>query len=166
MADYPQGQGKERGEGEGRRQVGFCAWLGHFLGCRPPDAALREHRVGSRRLHLANERTFLAWLRTALGLMAFGFVVQRFNLFVRQLELLTSGRTSGAPLIITPRHHLGSALMFLGSALGLVAAVRFLVVEHEIDTDTYRPSVAFNVSLALVVAALGIFLALSFWEHF
>ena len=34
--------------------------------------------------HLANERTFLAWIRTSVGLMAFGFVVVKFSLFVKQ----------------------------------------------------------------------------------
>ena len=36
--------------------------------------------------YLAAERTFLAWLRTGLALMGFGFVVDRFGLFLRQLE--------------------------------------------------------------------------------
>src|SRR6202012_4941228 len=38
--------------------------------------------------HLANERTFLAWIRTSIGIMAFGFVVVRFSLFVKQLTLI------------------------------------------------------------------------------
>ena len=33
--------------------------------------------------HAANERTFLAWVRTAITLMAFGFVIERFDLFLR-----------------------------------------------------------------------------------
>src|SRR5476651_1174608 len=35
--------------------------------------------------HLANERTFLAWVRTSLGIMAFGFVVVKFSLFLKQI---------------------------------------------------------------------------------
>ena len=38
--------------------------------------------------HLANERTFLAWIRTSIGIMAFGFVVVKFSLFVKQFTLL------------------------------------------------------------------------------
>ena len=37
-------------------------------------------KVGNRRVHMANERTFLAWIRTSIGIMAFGFVVERFAL--------------------------------------------------------------------------------------
>src|SRR5580692_4200754 len=35
--------------------------------------------------HLANERTFLAWIRTSIGVMAFGFVVEKFALFLKQI---------------------------------------------------------------------------------
>jgi putative membrane protein len=42
-------------------------------------------------IHLANERTFLAWIRTSVGLMAFGFVVVKFSLFVKQISLLIGG---------------------------------------------------------------------------
>lgn len=38
--------------------------------------------------HLANERTFLAWLRTGIGVMAFGFVVVKFSLFLKQFSLI------------------------------------------------------------------------------
>jgi uncharacterized membrane protein YidH (DUF202 family) len=37
-------------------------------------------RVRNRRVHMANERTFLAWIRTSIGMMAFGFVVEKFAL--------------------------------------------------------------------------------------
>lgn len=33
--------------------------------------------------HMANERTFLAWIRTSIGIMAFGFVVEKFALKLR-----------------------------------------------------------------------------------
>ena len=38
--------------------------------------------------HMANERTFLAWIRTSLGIIAFGFVIERFGLFIRQMGLI------------------------------------------------------------------------------
>ena len=41
--------------------------------------------------HLANERTFLAWIRTSIALMGFGFVVVKFSLFVKQLSLAVTG---------------------------------------------------------------------------
>jgi len=41
---------------------------------------IKQVRVQNRRVHLANERTFLAWIRTSIGIMAFGFVVEKFGL--------------------------------------------------------------------------------------
>jgi uncharacterized membrane protein YidH (DUF202 family) len=41
--------------------------------------------------HMANERTFLAWIRTSLGIMAFGFVVEKFSFFLKQVTLLFKG---------------------------------------------------------------------------
>ena len=38
----------------------------------------RRTRVKNRRVHMANERTFLAWIRTSIGIMAFGFVIEKF----------------------------------------------------------------------------------------
>ena len=46
---------------------------------------LIPNRKGSATDHLANERTLLAWIRTSIGIMAFGFVVVKFSLFVRQI---------------------------------------------------------------------------------
>lgn len=47
--------------------------------------------------HLANERTLLAWVRTAVGIMAFGFVVVRFSLFTKQLSLLIGKDVGSSP---------------------------------------------------------------------
>jgi uncharacterized membrane protein YidH (DUF202 family) len=162
----PPGEVHNASEGGGpERRPGLCAWLVRFLRCSPPEAGGREARVRNRRVHMANERTFLAWLRTSLALMGFGFIVHRFNLFAREIRLLAPARPGAAEVPVGPVLHLGLILMILGSVLGLLAAVRFLIVEHEIETDTYRPSVIFNLSLALVLAALGLFLAVSLWER-
>jgi len=56
-------------------------------------------RVRNRRVHLANERTFLSWIRTSIGIMAFGFVVEKFALFVRQLSIFLDKEIS-----LTPHH--------------------------------------------------------------
>jgi putative membrane protein len=73
------------------------------------------------RLHQANERTLLAWIRTALGLMGFGFVVARFGLFLRELAMSHGETTSRAPYSLW----LGLALSVAGSLLVVLALVRF-----------------------------------------
>lgn len=47
-----------------------------------PEEKSINHRKKNTRVHLANERTFLSWIRTSIGIMAFGFVVEIW-LFLR-----------------------------------------------------------------------------------
>ena len=56
-------------------------------------------KVRNRRVHMANERTFLAWIRTSIGVMAFGFVVEKFAIFVKQMAyFLGKASVAGAPV--------------------------------------------------------------------
>lgn len=48
---------------------------------------------GNRRVHMANERTFLVWIRTSIGIMAFGFVVEKFALFMKQMSVVLGNST-------------------------------------------------------------------------
>ena len=52
--------------------------------------------------HLANERTFLAWMRTSIGIMAFGFVVVKFSLFIKQISLILGKKMSFKTAAILP----------------------------------------------------------------
>src|SRR5215469_15603580 len=61
----------------------------------PPPGAPDSSRTARAREHLANERTLFAWIRTALALMGLGFVVARFDLFLRSIAL-QQGRPSGS----------------------------------------------------------------------
>jgi len=118
--------------------------------------------------HAANERTFLAWVRTGIATIAFGFVIEKFNLFIATLEK--------ADTALAGRHHLmgslsgllgeydGAALIFIGIALILVAATRFVRTTRLIDDETVHSSESVRaeliLSLALVVAALAAFITL------
>jgi putative membrane protein len=85
-----------------------------------PAADLRDY--------LAEERTFLAWIRTGLTLMGFGFVVARFGLFLEVMQI-----TRGASV---PQHHglsrwAGAAFMATGVAINLLSIRRHLrLVSH------------------------------------
>jgi putative membrane protein len=129
-------------------------------------------RVRNRRVHMANERTFLAWIRTSIGIMAFGFVVEKFALFVKQLSyfILSSG-LSGQQKDLTPLSEavplsrgyssvFGIVVVGLGTLMGVLAFMRYKIVERQIDEDTYRPSIILNVLLASSISAVGIFLIL------
>ena len=110
--------------------------------------------------HAANERTFLAWVRTSLAVMAFGFVVERFDLFIA----VTAGSASGhaaAP----GRHFLGRImgllLIALGGAMMPVAIFRFRRTTRDIDDPNARPGPSLRTDMALVslLVLLGSILA-------
>lgn len=114
----------------------------------------------NRRVHMANERTFLAWIRTSIGIMAFGFVLERFALFLKQMSYVlkessienTLPPTGGSSTIA------GIYLVGLGSLLCVLAFIRYKKVERQIDNDNYLPSPILNMLLTLSIVAVGIFL--------
>jgi uncharacterized membrane protein YidH (DUF202 family) len=121
-------------------------------------------RVRNRRVHMANERTFLAWIRTSIGVMAFGFVVEKFALFIRQLSSFLG--KSGLPEthMSEPLHGYSSIfgifIVGLGALMGVLALIRYKKVERQIDEDTYQSSLILDVLLTISVLTVGIFLVL------
>jgi putative membrane protein len=117
-------------------------------------------RVRNRRVHMANERTFLAWIRTSIGIMAFGFVVEKFALFIKQMSLILGN--ANIENASSPSHGysaiVGIFLVGLGTLMGLLAFVRYKKVERQIDEDTYQPSSILDMLLTISVFAVGIFL--------
>ena len=119
-------------------------------------------RILNRRVHMANERTFLAWIRTSIGIMAFGFVVEKFALFIKQMSLIlgkadienASPPSHGYSAIV------GIFLVGLGTLMVLLAFVRYKKVERQIDEDTYQPSSILYILLTISVLAVGIFLVM------
>lgn len=74
------------------------------------------------RVPLALERTFLAWIRTGLAMMGFGFVVARFGLFLREIE---RARGAVVPVGRGISPIMGTALVALGICAAGWAAFRF-----------------------------------------
>lgn len=88
--------------------------------------------------HLANERTFLAWIRTSIGIMGFGFVVVKFSMFVRQVSLMLGRET-----VVQQKGHsaiIGIVLVAIGALTSLLAFINYRKVKKQIDTDTYSSS--------------------------
>ena len=117
--------------------------------------------VGSNdpRVHFAAERTFLAWIRTGLSLMGFGFVVARFGLFLKEMSGHAPGvKTYGFSLWA------GSAMVLLGAMMNLAAVARHLEVIRRLnrgESIVSRPSpigIAVGILLGLVGIAMVVFL--------
>jgi uncharacterized protein (DUF302 family)/uncharacterized membrane protein YidH (DUF202 family) len=112
--------------------------------------------------YLAAERTFLAWIRTGLALMGFGFVVARFGLF---LEALQNGQPSLHLRPYGPSFWFGTALIALGVIVNLMCAWRHVRLVQELrrgGSAFERPSslaVAIAVLLAVIGLAMAIYLA-------
>jgi putative membrane protein len=111
------------------------------------------------RVYFAAERTFLAWIRTGLGLMGIGFAVSRFGLFLRQLSATEShlpSQTTGLSLWS------GVALVTLGVIVNLSAVLRHIQLIHELSSGTWQPGRVSRdaVILGLILAAIGIGMAI------
>jgi putative membrane protein len=111
------------------------------------------------RVFFAAERTLLAWLRTGLTIMALGFVVSRFGLFVQLLATQSQGASPTARASLSAG--LGVAFVIVGALAIVVAAIqhqRFLATLPQADLPPSY-SRAFALVLSLLVGALGIVLA-------
>jgi len=99
--------------------------------------------------HLANERTFLAWIRTSLGIMAFGFVVVKFALFIKQISIVL-----GKPLDNHSKGYsalLGIILVCVGIFTALLSFVRYKHVEKQLNTGDYKSSSLLITLLTILI---------------
>lgn len=95
--------------------------------------------------HLANERTFLAWMRTALALLGFGAVLVRLR-FLLPPDL--QGHSHGAQL--------GLAFGLVGLALVPLSTLFFLKTRRAIEGDSFEPDITLVIAFSAAVFLLGI----------
>ena len=98
--------------------------------------------------HAANERTFLAWVRTAIAVMAFGFLVERFDLFLQSMIRSAPGPHPELhdPLV---GRVAGFLLILLGGTMMVVAIVRFRKASKAIDHPEVTPGTGTRIDVAL-----------------
>jgi putative membrane protein len=94
--------------------------------------------------------------------MAFGFVVEKFSLFIKQMSLILENTKIENAL---PSSHgysaiVGILLVCLGTLMGLLAFIRFKKIERQIDEDTYKQSFTLDILVTISVIAVGIFLVI------
>jgi putative membrane protein len=110
--------------------------------------------------HAANERTFLAWVRTAIAVVAFGFVVDRFDLFLRVIASQRQPQLN--PTGSTFANAASLAFIAIGVAMIIISAVRFVRTARGIESETEVPSTGerFDIALAALIGLLGVSLFL------
>jgi putative membrane protein len=124
--------------------------------------AVQNPKGSSASDYLAAERTFLAWIRTGLALMGFGFVVARFGLFLQQLRLVEpalQGRANGGNSVL-----FGTALIVTGVLVDIFACWHHVNLVRQLNrgesefTKPSKASIGLGVFLALVGVAMAIYL--------
>ena len=126
------------------------------------DAATKQpssaHPLMSKKVsdHLANERTFLAWVRTGLATIAFGFVVERLpnpsQLAGVKTQIVVASSVPFAALV-------GISLTLLGLVMMVLALLNFLHIRANIDREAFHPPVYFVVLLTILASLIGLLLA-------
>ena len=118
----------------------------------------------NRKDHLANERTFLAWIRTCIGIMALGFVVEKFSFFIKQIGYLLGAQGITHNKLLDERqgstYLFGIFLIAMGALIGLISYINYRKTEKQIEENTKYPTSFLSILVTLLVVLLGIFLVM------
>lgn len=112
--------------------------------------------------HAANERTFLAWVRTGIAVIAFGFVIEKFNLFLLTLARTTSpGNGARLERLAGPLGRY-EGLAFMGGGIALIALATARFVRTTSLIDDAQTHLASSIRTELIVSAVLIVLIASY----
>jgi len=119
-------------------------------------ACLAENANPSRaRDHLANERTFLAWVRTGAAIVVFGFAIGRFSIAMRQLTALQGHALRSAGVSVW----MGSGAIAAGVMLVVAGLVRYRKTRSQLDSGTFEPAGFVLDLITILTVVFGLVLA-------
>ena len=116
---------------------------------------LTEHLIKKQNVadHLANERTMLAWVRTGIGVIAFGFAVVKFSLFVRQISAVL-GKNLSKPHNYSAE--IGISLVALGTLSIVFAYIQYRQTERQLNMGEYYHSPLLIQLLVTLITIIGL----------
>jgi putative membrane protein len=126
--------------------------------------------IGGYSDHAANERTFLAWVRTGIAVIAFGFVIEKFNIFLLTIAGALGNELHRAQLAALSGRmgrYDGLVLIFGGIGLIVLATVRFVRITRLLDdaqthsAQSVRAELVLSAGLVILISSYAIYLALS-----
>ncbi len=104
--------------------------------------------------HLANERTYLAYVRTTIALISFGITINRFSLYLIQLKELDP-TPMGRRLFLADTEQLGFTMVIAGIVLIIWSAIRYTVVSNQIERGEFVPNRTMIWLMTVGILALG-----------
>jgi len=108
-----------------------------------------ESNLNRARDHLANERTFLAWVRTGAAIVVFGFAIGRFSIALRQLTALQGHPVHRSGLSVW----MGATSIVLGVLLVVGGLFRYRKTRERLDQGSFEPA-GFALDLITVLTVL------------
>lgn len=105
--------------------------------------------------HLANERTFLAWIRTSISIIVFGFVVAKFGITLREFLRVSGNPAHESGMSLT----IGLGFMLMGIFMALASGYRYRTTMLQLDAGNFKPAGTIVTVLAVIAALFGTILA-------
>ena len=108
--------------------------------------------------HAANERTYLAWVRTSIAIMAFGFLIEKFELYIAFISLTFDDAQKIEPSVSAQL--IGLSLFLVGILIIIISTIKFYIYKKDIDSEELVSygSKKITAALSVLIIVMAIFL--------
>jgi putative membrane protein len=124
----------------------------------------RKRMINRYTDHAANERTYLAWIRTSIAIMAFGFLIEKFEFFLSSFDNKINGTYHFNAS--ESAEQIAFGFFLAGIAIIFASTIRFFLQKKAIEAEkvvSYSSKTA-DVLLSIIMLCLGLFVAFYLWH--